>query len=236
MSATARLRAVLLDAAGTLIRPRVPVGETYAARARAHGLALPAWRLDDAFRRVWRAAPPMCFPDALPAQRRERERDWWRRLVRDTFRATDQTARIADFDALFEDLWAHYARPEAWQALRGARSALDALRASGRTLAVLSNADHRLIGVLEGLDLRAPFACVVLPVETGVAKPDPRAFAAALERLGASAAEAVSVGDDLERDVAAARRAGLRAIAVDSPATLGRLAARIEALEQEASA
>lgn len=44
----------------------------------------------------------------------------------------------------------------------------------------------------------------------GAAKPDPRIFHAACEKLGVPPAEVLHVGDDLELDVLAARRAGLQ--------------------------
>ena len=53
------IRAVLFDAAGTLIELAESVGETYARIAERFGVALPASRLDDAFYRVWASAPPM---------------------------------------------------------------------------------------------------------------------------------------------------------------------------------
>lgn len=224
------IRAVLLDAAGTLLRPREPVGETYARIARAHGVELPAWRLDDAFRRALRAAPSMPIPGE--ASERERlERAWWRDVVRATFRSADQMVRFGDFEACFAALFAHYARPDAWLALPGAAEALAALAAAGRRVAILSNFDHRLPAILAGLGLGSPE--VLLAGELGAAKPDPRCFARALARLGVAAAEAVYVGDDPERDLAAARRAGLRAIDAGSLATLRELPDRVARLEAE---
>ena len=87
----ALIRAVLFDAAGTLIAPREPVGESYARLARDYGVALSAWRLDDAFRRIFAQAEPMVFPEAAPEEIPALERDWWRRVVRATFLAADST-------------------------------------------------------------------------------------------------------------------------------------------------
>ncbi len=66
---------------------------------------------------------------------------------------------------------------------------------------------------------RTPFAgsfeTVVISVDVGVGKPDPRIFQIAAERLGVAAAEAVYVGDSLVRDVAGAHAAGMRAVWLD---------------------
>jgi putative hydrolase of the HAD superfamily len=229
-----RLRAALFDAAGTLIGPAEPVGESYARAAAAHGAAIPAWRLDDAFRRVLRRAPPMAFPGEPPARVAALERGWWRERVRETLRAADQTARVADFDGFFDSLFAHFARPQAWRARPGAGEALVALRGRGLRLAVVSNFDHRLEPILAGLGLAGFFEAVVRPAHAGAAKPAAAIFTFALARLGVAPGEAVYVGDDAEQDVAAARAAGLAAIDVAELATLAELPAWIAALEPDA--
>ena len=92
---------------------------------------------------------------------------------------------------------------------------LERLRAGGARLAVVSNWDVSLHDVLERTaPARRCVDAVVISAELGVAKPDPAIFRAALERLGASAAEAIHVGDSVEADVAGARAAGLEAVLV----------------------
>jgi putative hydrolase of the HAD superfamily len=88
------------------------------------------------------------------------------------------------------------------------------LRESGARLAVVSNWDVSLHDVLERTGLRPLVDAVVISAELGVAKPDPAIFRAALDRLGAAAEGAVHVGDSLEHDVAGARAAGLEAVLV----------------------
>jgi putative hydrolase of the HAD superfamily len=66
------------------------------------------------------------------------------------------------------------------------------------------NADLDMIGI------RAHFAHHICARDTGVAKPDPRIFAAAAERLGVAPEEILHVGDDPVLDVVGARDAGLR--------------------------
>jgi putative hydrolase of the HAD superfamily len=222
-----KLRAVLLDAAGTLIHLREPVGESYARIAREHGVDVPGWRVDDAFRRVLRSAPSMLAADDAG------ERAWWRDVVRATFRAADQMQRFADFDACFDSLFAYFAQAETWRAATDAHAALATLHRAGRRVAVASNFDHRLPALLAGLGLSRDLDLVWLPRDAGVAKPDPRFFVAACERLDVAPAEAVAVGDDPELDLEPARRAGLRAIDVASLANLGALPALIDALERE---
>jgi putative hydrolase of the HAD superfamily len=226
-------RAVLFDAAGTLIRLREPVGETYRRLAISHGVVLPASRIEEAFRRVLRRAPPMVWPQVPPARVRELERTWWRTVVQSAFRAADANARFRDFDAYFSALFEHFARPEAWEPAPGAKRALSDLRAAGTRTGVVSNFDHRLPALLEGLGLAPELEVVIRPADADAAKPDPRIFGCALRQLGVRAEEAIYVGDDAVHDVAGAEAAGLTAIDVSSLATLEALGARIRALSKE---
>lgn len=56
------------------------------------------------------------------------------------------------------------------------------------------------------------FDVVIVSGEVGAGKPDARPFLLALEALGISPAQAVMVGDSLERDIIGAQRIGMRAI------------------------
>lgn len=225
--------AVLFDAAGTLILLREPVGETYARVARRHGVELPAARLADAFARVIAAAPPNAHPGTSLGEAAERERDWWRSRVRETFRAADGMARFADFEVLFAELWHHYAGAEGWRPAPGAHECLETLAKRGLRLGVLSNADQRLPGVLRELDLDAYLHAVTLPAEVGAAKPDPAIFAAALAKLGVPPDRALYVGDHAERDVGATRETGLFAFDAVGFPDLRALPRALDRLEED---
>lgn len=217
------IRAVLFDAVGTLIDLREPVGETYSRAVAEQGLRISAWRMGDAFARVVAAAEPLVFPEAEPVELPTLEREWWRRVVRSTFLAADSARRVPDFDACFEGLWRHYATPAAWLAREGAAETLAGLREQGLRTAVVSNFDGRLPGLLEALGLAPLLDTVVLPSDAGAAKPDPRIFLLALQRLDLAAAEALFVGDDAHHDLEGARAVGLEAVDVAALATLREL-------------
>jgi putative hydrolase of the HAD superfamily len=107
--------------------------------------------------------------------------------------------------------------------------------------------DHRLALVTNGAPdvqraklaptaLARRFEAIVISAEVGVGKPDPRIFRAALDALGVANADAVMVGDSLERDVAGARRAGVLSVWLDRAGTAIRGAvvpdARIRSLRE----
>ncbi len=219
---------MLFDAAGTLIDPAEPVGETYARAAAVQGVALSAWRLGDAFARVLARAPAMAFPEVPFPERPARERDWWRERVREVFRAADSDCLLPDVDACFETLWDHYAAARAWRLRPGVREALAGLRRRGLRTGVVSNFDGRLPGILEGHGLGALLDVVVLAADAGPAKPDPAIFRLALARLGVEAGACAYVGDRPQEDLAGARAAGLVPVDAGGIATLADLPGRIQ--------
>lgn len=96
-----------------------------------------------------------------------------------------------------------------------AAAALARLRAADLRLAVVSNWDCSLPHVLAQVGLAGALDTVVVSAAVGAAKPDPRIFRVALERLRCDAGEALMVGDSLETDIVGARQVGVRAILID---------------------
>lgn len=97
----------------------------------------------------------------------------------------------------------------------GLHEVLSELQERGYRLHVLSNNSSILPLQLELIGTTDYFDTISWSEEMGVEKPDPRIFALALERIGASAAEAVYVGDSVEADVEGARGAGVIPIHAD---------------------
>jgi len=151
------------------------------------------------------------------------------RAVMDTIRTVEQERRLwmevaRDLlDLLLpgrRDLSVRLGRwfSESWHLMKvfpDVRPAMHRLRRSGYQLAVVSNWEPSLEEVLDHLGLRVYFTAVVTSSVEGIWKPDPRLFELALRRCGLRPEEAVSVGDDIERDLAAAARAGLAGILLD---------------------
>ena len=90
---------------------------------------------------------------------------------------------------------------------------LTILRASGMKIGLITNGSVRMqTRKLECLALAPLMDVILISDAEGVTKPDPRIFQRAVERLNASPARTVFVGDHPEVDVAGARATGLRAI------------------------
>lgn len=207
-------RAVLFDAAGTLIRLVEPVGETYARWGRRFGLELEPSRLQKGFVESLRSMPRMVFAGESPRRTEELERAWWRELVARTLAAAKQSPDSDGFEDYFDLLFRHFATADAWRVVPGGREVLVELRERRVRTGIVSNFDHRLHGLLEALQLRPILDAVVLPSDAGAVKPDPRIFQLALQRIGVAAKEALYVGDDPKEDLEGARAAGLASIDV----------------------
>lgn len=206
------IEAVSLDAAGTIIEVAAPVAETYAGIAARHGGEFELETLQAAFKAHFPAMPPMAFGevehDALPRL----ERGWWRTLVR---RVVSQAGALNDFEAYFEELYDHYAKPEAWQLCDDVAELLAAVEAAGLKVGVLSNFDSRLPGILDGLGLQSLLPKTLYSTTIGHAKPAPEAFLAICGRLEVAPGACLHVGDNRVADLEGAEAAGLKALLLD---------------------
>ena len=99
--------------------------------------------------------------------------------------------------------------------LPAALPALDALAAAGHRLAIVSNWDYDLPAELARLGIANRFEAVAVSAALGVGKPRPEIFRHALDLLGVTPQEAVHCGDQPDRDCAGAHAAGVPAILVD---------------------
>lgn len=99
--------------------------------------------------------------------------------------------------------------------LEGVIETLHGLRDRGIPVAVVSNASGHVATELEEIGASPYLSAIIDSSVVGVAKPDPRIFALALEQLGVEAADAVHVGDVYSIDVTGAIAAGVRPVHLD---------------------
>jgi putative hydrolase of the HAD superfamily len=216
-------RAVTFDAMGTLVAMEPPGPRLQRSLERRLGLVVDLARCEGAMRVEMRHYRSRCVvardAPSLAALRLE-----CASLLADAL-ALDISG--AELLPCLTDAIAFYAYADA-------QPAIDGLAAAGLKLAVIANWDVSLPDVLARLRLADRFEVIVTAAAIGAAKPDPKPFQVALERLGVEAAECVHVGDDPVTDVAGARAAGLSAVlldrsgrAPDSVADLSELDARL---------
>lgn len=202
------LRAILLDALGTLLELEPPaprlrteltgrfgVSISEAEAAYAIGAEISYYRAhldegrDEASLAALRERCAAELHQALPQAARRRLPEP-RELV----------------DALLASLCFH-AYPDA-------APALAAFRARELRLVVVSNWDVSLHDRLAELGLAPMLDGILTSAEAGVRKPAPAIFTRALRLAGVIAADALHVGDSAEEDVAGARAAGIEPVLV----------------------
>jgi putative hydrolase of the HAD superfamily len=119
-------------------------------------------------------------------------------------------------EACIEALWEANQTQGLWRKpIAGAREVIAQLRGAGFRMSVVSNAEGQVENDLLDAGFGNSWETVVDSHVVGVAKPDPRIFEIALERMGVSADEAFYVGDVPYFDVAGARAAGMPAVLID---------------------
>jgi putative hydrolase of the HAD superfamily len=192
----ADLDAVTLDANGTLVGLVDPVPKLDRV-LREHGVE----RSAAAIRRAFEAEGTVYAARAAEAH----EPAAFATLQREC-----TAVFLAELDADVEagEFAPAYVGAMEFEVLPGVRGALRRLRRGGLELAIVANFDLTLHDRLAQLGLAAELSTVVTPADAGAAKPDPRMFEVALERLGVQPARALHVGDG-RGDEQGARAAGM---------------------------
>ncbi|HEY7322327.1 MAG TPA: HAD-IA family hydrolase [Candidatus Binatia bacterium] len=207
------IRAIFFDAAGTLIKPARPVGESYAVFAqKRYGMAVSPEEIAERFRVCFPSSPPLAFPNNPLEAIKKLEHAWWKELVRRVWEPWDP---FQQFDEYFEELFAYFAKPETWTLYPEVTETLSALKDRRIVLSVISNFDSRLIAILEGLGLAPWFEHIFISSRVGYAKPDPQIFQTALKRHNLKAGDVLHVGDSEENDFQGANNAGLIGVLVE---------------------
>ncbi|NWU63767.1 HDHD3 protein, partial [Pterocles burchelli] len=201
-----RLRLLTWDVKDTLLRLRQPVGDSYAAEARAHGVRVQPEALGRSFQEAY-GAQSRRFPNYGQDQGLS-SRQWWLDVVKQTFRLAG-VREDGVLALIAENLYRDFCSAQNWEVLPGASETLRRCCQRGFHMGVVSNFDNRLENILRQCDLRHHFEFVLTSEEAGFAKPDGRIFKKALQRVGVSPEQAAHVGDDYTRDYRAARAVGM---------------------------
>jgi putative hydrolase of the HAD superfamily len=129
--------------------------------------------------------------------------------------AAHQTTLSMDLAARLADRFTVY-RDEEMFVFPGAHDAIDALKARGVKLALVTNgaADIQRAKV-ERFALTHRFDHIQIEGEHGFGKPEERAYRHAMQALGVTAPETWMVGDNLEWEVEVPQRLGIYAIWID---------------------
>lgn len=210
------LKVIFFDAAGTLIHlghSGRGVGFHYNKVANRHGLIREPEAWENAFRAVWKTMPVQP-PTGEP--RADDDRGWWRDLVMRMLKKMAISETACDREALFNDLYTHFAKPGVWELFPEVTDVLKQCNAHFR-LGIISNFDSRLFPVLEQLGVAHFFEQIIISSRVGAEKPESLIFKTALEKMQVANHEALHVGDHPAEDWRGAEAAGLRAFHLKRP-------------------
>ncbi|KAH7404898.1 hypothetical protein KP509_15G049100 [Ceratopteris richardii] len=193
-------KALLVDAAGTLIIPSEPAAKVYHDVGMKYGVRCSESEILRRYR--WAYAQPW----SRSRLRYENDaRPFWQFIV--------EKATGCNDPAYLEELYHYYTTAEAWRiADPDAGKTFEALRQAGVKVGVVSNFDTRLRPLLNALNCGHWFDAMAISAEVGAEKPNPAIFSAACELLGVHEQDAVHVGDDRRNDIWGARDAGCDAL------------------------
>lgn len=197
MGRLADLDAVTLDANGTLIRLIDPVPKLDQA-LRERAIERPAGEIRRAFEAEGAVYATRALEAHDPAAFATVQRECTGVFLDELGASELEAAEFATF----------YVAAMQFEVLPGVHESLRRLERLGLTLAIVANFDLTLQERLEQLGLASAFSTVVTPADAGAAKPSPRIFELALERLGVSPPRALHIGDG-RSDEEGARAAGM---------------------------
>ncbi len=210
---------VIFDAGLTLLQASPSFWDAFVDGVEAAGARLPGdldviehtplgdvWQQHE---RAWRdageASPHVGDVDA--------EMRYWRGLYRAFLAHLDVEG---DHHHIAQRVHAHFLSPGVFRPFPEVDSVLDRLDERGVRLGLLSNWGPNLRDILDHEGLLGRFAAVVISGEEGVAKPDPRIFEIAFDRLGVVPSSSVAyVGDSLTDDVEPSQALGCTPVLVD---------------------
>lgn len=154
---------------------------------------------------------------------------WW--LDEEPFDPTEESsyARIKQFDLSVLARIGHvdvddeairriegaFSKRSAWYVFPDVMPALDALRAAGVRMGVISNFVWGGTELIHDLELARHFEALTVSARVGFQKPHPGIFKHALESLNVAPANAMHVGDSYKADVIGAHRVGIDAVLID---------------------
>ncbi|MFE0105845.1 HAD family hydrolase [Streptomyces sp. NPDC059009] len=220
--------AVLFDYSGTLFDDTsVLTPDRLAAQCAARGRQLTLHQAAELVTAV------QLTVDSAEGRARRAEADLSPALHRGAWTELARTAPGSD--ALIADaFYACVTAVRAWRPYPDTGPVLTALRRAGTPVAVVSNTGWDIRGSFAAAGLAGLVSAFVLSCELGTQKPDPAIFLAACDRLGVAPGRALMVGDDPDKDGAAAA-VGLAVRILPADRSLGRPRGLASALPLRAS-
>lgn len=207
-----RLRLITFDVTDTLLKFRSSPGIQYGEIGAIYGIVGDHNELSVNFTNHWRRMnkehPNYGFYSGLGWE------NWWRNLVKGTFKDSNFDADESQLDAIANHLINVYKTSTCWKHCNGASNLLSYIRSKGIPMGVISNFDPRLNQIMGNVKLRHYFQFIITSYEIGIEKPDKRIFEEAMKISGISKLqpnECLHIGDKPMLDYCGAINTGWNA-------------------------
>lgn len=207
-------RAVFFDVGETLLAPHPSFPELFARVLIERGYEVEPEVVGEVFARMAPTFAEVIDKHATEPWTVSRENSlaFWGRI----YRAALGELGIEDSGGeITEAMYSRFTRYESYRLFPDVLPALEAAKAAGLTIGLISNFEEWLEGLLTHMEVGELFDPVVISGKVGIEKPDPAIFRLALDRSGMAAAESVYVGDHPRIDVEGAEAVGMGAVLID---------------------
>jgi len=196
-----RLRLITLDATNTIFKFKEPPMVNYVKFAKKHNVIcqtetlIPAFYLS--FKTVDKKWPHFGATSNVTSEK------WWHEVIYGTFHEFERDT----ITPIAEDLYRYYATAEPYYVFPDVLPFVEKVKSLNIKLAIISNYDKRLPGILDELRISHFFEKIITSEEAKVSKPDPAIFEFCLKQcnIRARPENLLHIGDDLDKDYKGAK-------------------------------
>lgn len=204
---------VFFDAVGTLLKPSAPIEETYHHYGLIHGSAISKENIRKRFQESFKKEE-LNDGDQGCKTNEARESERWRSIVSRCFSDLKNTAPI------FNDLFQHYSKPNAWDFYPGTIAVLKSLENAGISWGIASNFDLRLQSIVKNKIELCNCKWLIISSLIGYKKPSNHFFEHLQKSSGVSFEQILMVGDSPENDIHPAKEIGMQTFQIKESQSL----------------
>lgn len=190
------VRMIALDAAGTIMEPAPAVHDAYCLIANRFGYSLNSAEIKLRLPAAMNEFFPLSWDAAQASTNHEQQWYAWRGLVSKVLHEIPKE----EIEPIFSALWEHFRLPQQWHIYHDVRPFLEALKAKGYGICVVSNFDRRLHDIAAGRPELATVDHWFASVDVGYQKPCAEFFRNIEQQLALQSHELLMIGDSLQAD------------------------------------
>ncbi|MEK7583707.1 MAG: HAD-IA family hydrolase [Patescibacteria group bacterium] len=216
VSDAGKYEAVIFDLHHTILRLYPSRGKIYQNIFRTYGLNISPLRIERAFRATWRKyGDKKIAKEMIGLTSKNKNEQWWSNFHGQMLQSLGYYNHKKVAQISLEISKKFYSDPQCHRPYHDAIAILKLLRQKGIPMALASNGYHTTRRIIRAYSLERYFRYIFLSEETGISKPDPKAFITCAKFLGVATKKVLVVGDSYTCDILGAKNAGCGAAIID---------------------